>query len=119
MKLMFFNKLEIKIKKKMENLTNNQEQPMPQQEEMNTQPEANLLPEAEWCFQFDNEEPVIFAWSNENDPEAVFNLTIPAIEGTAASFKCPNTGKMFTLMVRPISPETVNARKAMSEVQNS
>ena len=106
----------------MENLTNdqNQEMTVPQSEETFTaQQEPNLLPDAEWCFQFDNEEPVIFAWSNENDPEAVFNLTIPAVEGTAASFKCPTTGRSFTLMVRPISEETVNARKAMSQPQNS
>jgi hypothetical protein len=101
----------------MENLQNEQTE---QQTDLNlggiteetTMP--NILDDAEWCFQFGDEEPVIFAWSNENDTEAVFNLTIPAIEGTAASFKCPTTGKTFNIMVRPMTEETRAARSSMT-----
>jgi hypothetical protein len=44
----------------MENLEN---QEMENTESVN-QVNQNVLADAEWCFQFDGEEPIIFAWSN-------------------------------------------------------
>ena len=105
----------------MENLQNEQmdQQNQMGSEEMAQQIASQILPDAEWCFQFGEEEPVVFAWSNEDDTEAVFNLTIPAIQGTAASFKCPNTGKTFNIMVRPMSEETKAAREATKAESSS
>ena len=37
--------------------------------------EAQPIQDAEWCFQFFNNEPIVFAWSNEGEEAAplVFN----------------------------------------------
>lgn len=97
----------------MENLEN---QEMENTESVN-RVNQNVLADAEWCFQFDGEEPIIFAWSNKDEENPVFNLTVPAIEGTAATFKCPNTGKTFSILVRPISQETIQARESYATQQ--
>jgi len=78
------------------------------------------LTQAEWCFQFDNEEPIIFAWSREEGDVGDFVLNIPAIAGTAATFKCPRTGKNFSLLVREMSEETMADRdRILAEEENS
>jgi len=78
------------------------------------------ISQAEWCFQFDDNDPVIFAWSKENEEAGDFTLTIPPIAGTAATFKCPNTGKTFSLIVRPMSEETrKNRDKSADSVETA
>ena len=85
----------------------------------NTNPveETKKLTQAEWCFQFDGEEPIIFAWSKEEGDVGDFVLNIPAIEGTAATFKCPRTSKSFSILVREMSEETKADRDKMLSEQ--
>jgi hypothetical protein len=75
--------------------------------------QEKMLDQAEWCFQFDENDPVVFAWSTKESEPGDFSFLIPAVEGTAAVFKCPLTGKTFKIMVRPMSPETKHRRDSV------
>ena len=64
--------------------------------------------ECEWCFQFDEDEPQIFAWTDDNldkseDPKVIF--TIANLENSYISFENAKTGKSFKLFARNLSDE--------------
>jgi hypothetical protein len=100
----------------MENQTEPNTQATEVSQELN---QPVTIDQAEWCFQFDGDSPVIFAWSKENEEAGDFNLTIPPVAGTAATFKCPNTGKTFSLLVRPMSEETRRNREQAASAENA
>ena len=56
------------------------------------------LEQCEWVFQFDEDEPHVFAWTNENDtnenPEITFTLS--NVKGSNIHFK-HSDGKVFKL----------------------
>ena len=59
--------------------------------------------ECEWCFQFDEDEPQIFAWTdnelNKNeDPKVIFTIT--NVENSYITFQNGKTGKVFKLFAR-------------------
>jgi hypothetical protein len=60
--------------------------------------------ECEWCFQFDEDEPHVFAWTNENEtnenPEITFTLS--NVKGSNFQFKHVD-GKVFKLFVRELT----------------
>jgi hypothetical protein len=66
--------------------------------------EQTPIVDAEWCFQFFNNEPVVFAFSNEDSNSAPLVLQIESIEGRALHFK--QNGMEFKIFPRPISEET-------------
>jgi hypothetical protein len=64
--------------------------------------------ECEWCFQFDNDEPQIFAWTDSDmekneDPKIVFSIT--NTENSYISFTNGETGKQFKIFARELSEE--------------
>ena len=67
-------------------------------------PEANPIADAEWCFQFFNNEPIVFAYSNEDENAVPLTLTIESTEGQGLTFQ--QNGMVFRLFPRPISEET-------------
>ena len=73
----------------------------------------NILEQAEWCFQFDENDPTVVAWSTKDSDPGDFSILIPAVEGTAAVFKCPETGKTFKILVRPMSELTKKRRDSV------
>ncbi len=63
--------------------------------------------ECEWCFQFDNDEPQIFAWTDpdinkDEEPKVIFTIT--NIEDSFISFQ-HKSGKLFKLFARELSDE--------------
>jgi hypothetical protein len=87
------------------------------QEVVETQPleslgEINLIgPEklehCEWCFQFDEDEPQIFAWTGEDDgkdeePKVMFSITNTKQSYIAFTHK---SGKSFKLFARELTDE--------------
>jgi hypothetical protein len=60
--------------------------------------------DAEWCFQFFNNEPVVFAFSNEGEKASTLNLQINPSEGEGLTFK--QNGMVFSIFPRPITEET-------------
>jgi hypothetical protein len=60
--------------------------------------------ECEWCFQFDEDEPHVFAWTNENDTddEPKITFSVSNVKGSNIVFKHVD-GKVFKLFVRELT----------------
>jgi len=74
--------------------------------------------ECEWCFQFDEDEPQIFAWTdNESDknedPKVIFTIT--NVENSYITFQNGKTGKIFKLFARELTNEGIELRNKQKE----
>jgi hypothetical protein len=69
------------------------------------------LQECEWCFQFDEDEPKVFAWTSEDmkEDEPTVTFTIGNTEGAYVSFT--KDGKAFKLFARELSEEGKKLRE--------
>jgi len=76
-------------------------------------PEAQTIKDAEWCFQFFNNEPVVFGYQNEGSESLPLTLQILAKEGESLNFK--QNGMEFKIFPRPISEETKLERENESK----
>ena len=81
--------------------------------------------DCEWCFQFDEDEPQIFAWTDpdlnkDEDPKVIFTIT--NVENSFITFQNSKTGKLFKIFAREISDEGKELRnkqrEALKELQN-
>ena len=79
----------------------------------------------EWCFQFDEDEPQIFAWTDpdlnrDEDPKVIFTIT--NIENSFITFQNSKTGKLFKIFARELSEEGKQMREqqrdALKQLQN-
>jgi hypothetical protein len=80
------------------------------------QPEK--LENCEWCFQFDEDEPQIFAWTSEGDdkdedPKVIFTIT--NTENSYITFTHKN-GKSFKLFARELTDEGKQLRNRQMEL---
>ena len=75
--------------------------------------EVQPITDAEWCFQFFNNEPVVFAFSNEGETAAPLQMKIEPVEGQGLNFQ--QDGMIFKIFPRPISEETKLERKKENE----
>ena len=82
------------------------------QQEVNI-PEAQPITDAEWCFQFFNNEPIVFAFSNEGEIATPLTLKIQPKEGEGLNFQ--QNGMSFRIFPRPISEETKKERENASQ----
>jgi hypothetical protein len=78
-----------------------------------TIPEAQPITDAEWCFQFFNNEPVVFGYQNEGSESLPLTLQILANKGESLNFK--QNGMEFKIFPRPISEETKKERENESK----
>jgi hypothetical protein len=76
-------------------------------------PKAQPIEDAEWCFQFFNNEPIVFAFSNEGEKSVPLTLTIESTEGQGLTFQ--QNGMTFRVFPRQISEETKLERKKENE----
>ena len=76
-------------------------------------PEAQPIADAEWCFQFFNNEPIVFAWSNEGEEPSPLTLQLEPNDGEGLNFQ--QNGMTFRIFPRPISEETKKERKNASQ----
>ena len=84
----------------------------------NIQLEQKRIEDCEWVFQFDEDEPQVFAWTDKDtdtEDEPTVTFTISNIEGAYISFKHTNTDKVFKLFARPITSEGKKMRKERTE----
>jgi hypothetical protein len=79
-------------------------------------PETKPILDAEWCFQFFNNEPITFAWSNEGENSAPLVLQIQPEEGEGLNFE--QNGMTFRIFPKPITEETKKIRKEQNESKN-
>ena len=82
------------------------------QQEVNI-PEAQPIVDAEWCFQFFNNEPIVFAWSNKGEEAAPLVLQLQSVENEGLNFQ--QNGMSFRIFPRPISEETKKERDDASQ----
>ena len=79
-------------------------------------PEAQPIQDAEWCFQFFNNEPIVFAWSNEGEEPAPLVLQLQPVEDEGLNFQ--QNGMTFRIFPREISEETKQQRQEQNASQN-
>ena len=75
-----------------------------------------IITDAEWCFQFFNNEPVVFGWQTENTEPSPLVLQLQPMEGDVLTFK--QNGMEFKIFARPISGETIKIRKEQDASEN-
>jgi hypothetical protein len=75
-----------------------------------------VIEDAEWCFQFFNNEPEIFAYSNEGEPAGNLSIELKPFEGEGLSFS--HNGMAFRIFPRPISEESKKVRAKENESKN-
>ena len=79
--------------------------------------ETKPIADAEWCFQFFNNEPIVFAWSNEGEEAAPMVLQIQPQENEGLNFQ--QNGMFFRIFPREISEETKKARTEQNEIDKN
>jgi hypothetical protein len=85
------------------------------------------LEECEWCFQFDEDEPQIFAWTDDadlnknEDPKVIFTITNS--ENSYITFQNGKTGKLFKLFARELSDAgremRIKQKEAFKTIENA
>jgi hypothetical protein len=76
--------------------------------------ETKPIVDAEWCFQFFDNEPVVFAWNKlENEQSVPFTLELQPVEGQGVTFA--SSGMKFRIFPREITEQTILQRKMESE----
>ena len=82
---------------------------------------SERLEQCEWVFQFDEDEPQIFAWTNEDmqDEEPTVTFTIGNTTGAYISFKHKESGKLFKLFARELSDEGKKLREFQTQQNES
>jgi hypothetical protein len=82
--------------------------------------------ECEWCFQFDEDEPQIFAWTDDNldkreEPKVIFTITNS--ENSYITFQNGKTGKLFKLFARELSDAgremRIKQKEAFKTIENA
>ena len=68
-----------------------------------------VIEDVEWCFQFFNNEPIVFAWQTEGQEASPLVLQIQPKEGEGLNFQ--QNGMMFRIFPRPISEESKKQRQ--------
>jgi len=71
------------------------------------------LEQCEWVFQFDEDEPQIFAWTSEDmtDEDPTVTFTVSNTKNAYISFTNRETGKKFKLFARELSKEGKEMRE--------
>jgi hypothetical protein len=67
--------------------------------------------DAEWVFQFDDEAPVVFAWSDDSGEPGEITITLKPNEKSRITFTNINGTKVMSMFSRPITEETKKARE--------
>jgi hypothetical protein len=75
----------------------------------------NTIADAEWCFQFFENDPVVFAWQNEGEQPGPMVLRIEPTTDDKLTFSF--RGMNFSIFPRPISEETKRIRSQQNEAE--
>jgi hypothetical protein len=80
------------------------------------EPTPKVIEDVEWCFQFFNNEPEVFAYSSEGEPAGNLTIELKPLEGEGLSFS--HNGMAFRIFPRPISEESKQIRAEENESKN-
>lgn len=75
--------------------------------------EKETIVDAEWCFQFFNNEPIVFAFSNEG--EVATPLVLQLVPDKSEGLNFQQNGMTFRIFPREISEETKLERQKQNE----
>lgn len=78
--------------------------------------------DCEWCFQFDDGEPHVFAWTDDeiqSDENPEINFTINNAKQSYISFTHGESGKTFKLFSRELTNGGRELRKSAKERMNN
>ena len=80
--------------------------------------EQKKYEECEWCFQFDEDEPQVFAWTDDElnrdeDPKVIFTIT--NVKDSYITFQNGKTGKIFKIFARELTNEGRDMREKQRE----
>ncbi len=80
--------------------------------------EQKKYEECEWCFQFDEDEPQVFAWTDDmlnkdEDPKVIFTIT--NVQDSYITFQNGKTGKIFKIFARELTNEGKDMREKQRE----
>jgi hypothetical protein len=75
-----------------------------------------VIEDVEWCFQFFNNEPEVFAYSSEGEPAGNLTIELKPLEGEGLSFS--HNGMAFRIFPRAISEESKQIRAEENEGKN-
>jgi hypothetical protein len=64
--------------------------------------------QAEWCFQFDDDEPISIAWSNDESEPGELTFMLKANNESRIVFQSPDGSKTLRLFSRSMSDEKRN-----------
>jgi len=78
--------------------------------------QPKVIEDAEWCFQFFNNEPVVFAWQGQGDQPSPLVLQIQPKEGEGLNFQ--QNGMLFRIFPREISEESKKQRQEENGSKN-
>jgi hypothetical protein len=79
-------------------------------------PEQKVIEDAEWCFQFFNNEPMVFGWQEIGTEPTPLVLQLNPIENEVMTFR--QNGMEFKIFARPITKETKLLRLEQDENKN-
>ena len=89
---------------------------MAEQLELFPKEEGKIIEDSEWCFQFFNNEPVVFAWQQEGAEPSPLILQIQPKEGEGLNFQ--QNGMMFRIFPRTISEQSKKQREEENASKN-
>ncbi len=61
--------------------------------------------QAEWCFQFDDEDPVVIAWSNDENEPGELTFMLKANSESRIVFQSTDGNKTLRIFARSMSDE--------------
>ena len=76
-------------------------------------PKSTPIADAEWCFQFFNNEPIVFGWNEKGTEPTPLMLQIQPNEDDVLVFR--QNGMEFKIFPRPISEKTKIERENASK----
>ena len=90
-------------------------------------PSHAKLKDCEWCFQFEEDEPQIFAWTNDGDLDENPTVTFTITNSEDSYITFSKNGKVFKLFARPLSDEgramreqaTLAQKEANSDIEEA
>ena len=77
-----------------------------------------IYEQCEWCFQFDEDKPQVFAWTNEDmniDEKPNVTLTVTNTKNSYITFTSKD-GKLFKLFCRALTAEGEKLRETQVEL---
>ena len=79
--------------------------------------EPNEIKQAEWCFQFFDNEPVVFGWTKDEEKSSNLIIELRPVEDDTLTFS--QNGMTFKIFPREMTEESKQLREQQKQQQNA